>query len=41
MADSFYWLSHEAQGVKFNNDSFATSKLDVIFDTGTSVSYVP
>lgn len=43
MHDHFYWLSNQAMGIKFDEKVFNFGDYDypIVFDTGTSVSYVP
>ena len=43
MVDHFYWMSDKAMGIKFGDKAFklADNNYPVVFDTGTSVSYVP
>ena len=43
MVKEFYWMSNKAQAVSFNEkyEFKLESEYDVVFDTGTSVSYVP
>jgi hypothetical protein len=43
MEDHFYWMSNQAMGLKFDDKVFGFGDFyyPVVFDTGTSVSFVP
>jgi len=43
MVDHFYWLSDKTMGIQFGEKAFKLGDNDfpIVFDTGTSVSYVP